>query len=438
VLASAAVGTVEYRSMTEAVRAANPLIERYIEGAAIDIDVKRKQVTVQLENLLEDYREGLPPQVDIAYDRLVVAVGCKVADTIVPGAAEYCSKLKSCEDARRLRNAIGECLEYASRCDVSDQKVLTEQDREWRANERRRRVTFCIVGGGPTGVELAGELVDFVKDITRPHVGPYINLKEDIRIVLVQGGPDLVPQFDAPLRKHAVNTLRREGVDVRLNTRVLEVGDGFIRLASKETGVEEKLETGVTVWAAGTAPVPFVAKLLEQLPPEAKGIGGKVNVDPWLRCPTPTKDTFGSIYILGDAANFVDQTNSYLPQTAQVAGQQGAFLSRLLNRRYDLSVTPPRLIPRDSLSYVWYNYRGLDLAPGFDFLNLGILAYVGNGEALSQIQLGYFPIASYAGSISFILWRGVYLVKQVATRNRILVTFDWFKCRVFGRDITRL
>lgn len=73
-----------------------------------------------------------------------------------------------------------------------------------------------------------------------------------------------------------------------------------------------------------------------------------------------------------------------------------------------------------------------------DFLNLGLLAYVGGGEALSQVELGSVPIFSYAGSISFVLWRSVYLVKQVATRNRVLVTFDWLKTSFFGRDITRL
>jgi NADH dehydrogenase FAD-containing subunit len=72
------------------------------------------------------------------------------------------------------------------------------------------------------------------------------------------------------------------------------------------------------------------------------------------------------------------------------------------------------------------------------FLNLGLLAYVGGGEALSQVEIGNVPIFRYAGSISFVLWRSVYLVKQVATRNRILVTFDWLKTYLFGRDITRL
>ena len=68
---------------------------------------------------------------------------------------------------------------------------------------------------------------------------------------------------------------------------------------------------------------------------------------------------------------------------------------------------------------------------------MGLLAYLGGGEALSQVQVGEFPLFAYSGSVAFVLWRSVYLVKQVATKNRILVTFDWFKSNVFGRDMTR-
>ena len=71
-------------------------------------------------------------------------------------------------------------------------------------------------------------------------------------------------------------------------------------------------------------------------------------------------------------------------------------------------------------------------------MNLGLLAYIGGGQALSQVQLGKVLLASYSGSTAFVLWRSVYLVKQVATRNRILITFDWIKSAIFGRDITRL
>jgi hypothetical protein len=100
-LASASVGTVEYRSMTEAVRAANPMIENYLEGKATDINLEQKTIKVQLESLLQGLREGEPPLLEIPYDKLIVAVGCKVADTLVPGAFENSLRLKSCDDARR-------------------------------------------------------------------------------------------------------------------------------------------------------------------------------------------------------------------------------------------------------------------------------------------------------------------------------------------------
>ena len=82
--------------------------------------------------------------------------------------------------------------------------------------------------------------------------------------------------------------------------------------------------------------------------------------------------------------------------------------------------------------------RGAVHARPFDFLNLGLLAYLGGGEALSQVQVGERRLLSEAGSTGFLLWRSVYIVKQVATRNRVLVTFDWLKTALFGRDITRL
>lgn len=435
-LASASTGTIEYRSMTESIRASNPMIE-YIEGEAIDIDVENKKVTVKLEEFLKDLRAGDAPTEEIAYDHLVVGVGCRVNDDIVPGASKYCLRLKTVNDSRRIRTAIGECLEYASRKDVADDPSLQQTERNNRKQKRRERTTFCIIGGGPTGVELAGELSDFMKYVTQPWIGAYRNLADDVRIMVIQGGSDLVPAFEQDLRNHALASLEKAGVEVRLNTRVQEVGDGYIKLKEKNSNTEETIASAVSIWAAGTAPTPFVSKLLEKLPEEAKARGGKVNVDRWLRCPVPRKELFGSILVLGDACNFESTNGSVLPQTAQVAGQEGAFAARLLCRGYDLSETPP-ILKEDTAVQQWLKFRGLEESPGFVFLNLGLLAYVGGGEALATIMVGDVPVLSYAGSIAFVLWRSVYLVKQVATRNRVLVTFDWLKCRIFGYDITRL
>jgi NADH dehydrogenase FAD-containing subunit len=474
VLASSAVGTVEYRSMTEATRAANPMIEQYIEGKAIDVDVERRVLKVQVQDLMQDTRGPVgggtnssnggddsssnvdSSLVEISYDKLVVAVGCKVLDTIVPGADRYTYKLKTCDDARLLRTAVGECLEYACRPHVAPISNLDETQAHRRRALRRKRLTWVIVGGGPTGVELAGELSDFVADITKPRVGSYHKLHGEVQIVLVQGAPFLVPQFEEPLRHHALATLSRQGVDVRLDTLVQEVGDGWIKLQRKDDGSGigevETLDFGLCVWAAGIAPVPFVDTLLSKLPEQAKGPNGRVNVDKWLRCPTETSASFGSILVMGDAAAFIESSSSsqnatgtvFLPQTAQVAAQMGAYVARMLDRGYNLSQTPPVLVYHDEtendddFALAWLKIRGLQEAPGFQFLNLGMLAYLGQGNALSQFQLGDVPIFSYVGSVAFMLWRSVYLVKQVATRNRILVLFDWAKCKIFGRDITRL
>lgn len=238
-----------------------------------------------------------------------------------------------------------------------------EQDQ--RREERRKRLTFAIVGGGPTGVELAGELSDFVKDITKPRVGAYPDLRKDVRIVVIQGGKDLVPQFDEDLRKHALSSLEKSGVEVRLNTKVNEVGDGFVKLIPKGEGqIEETLPTGLNVWAAGTESVPFTKTLLEKLPEEARGPQGKINVDAWLRPAMPDNAEFGSILVMGDAAAFSDRDNSFLPQTAQVAGQQGAYAARLLDRGYDMSLTIPRLSKGTDMMNAWLRVRGLEEAEG--------------------------------------------------------------------------
>lgn len=364
-LASASVGTVEYRSMTEAVRSANPMIENYIEGKAMDVDINKQTIKIKLNSLLDGLREGEPPEIELKYDKLIVSVGCKVADSLVPGAFANSLRLKTCDDARRLRNAVGECLEYASRPDVQDDDKLPSIERERRQTERTRRVTFAIVGGGPTGVELAGELSDFIKDITRPRVGAYPQLRNVVRIVLIHGGSELVPQFDEGLRKHAYSSLTHSGIEVRLSTVVNEVGDGFVKLSSKgENSVEETVLSGLNVWAAGTEPVPFIKVLLDKLPPNAKGPQGKIVVDEWLRCSLPDSAQFGSIMVMGDAAAFADGRNSWLPQTAQVAGQQGAYAARMLDRDYDLSVTPPKLRTKSEMMNLWLTTRGLENAKG--------------------------------------------------------------------------
>jgi NADH dehydrogenase FAD-containing subunit len=483
-LASAAVGTIEYRSMTEPIRVTNPFLDNFVEGRAIGVDVQSRVIQVRLRAL--DTVTGtfrgtasqapcrLEPEgpstntngvsmststtdgttsstdevIELSYDYLVCGVGTSVRSSMVPGAKEYCFNLKTSQDSKRLRTAIGEALEYASRPDVQESYYPENIELQQKArDERKRRLRFVVVGGGPTGVELAGEMSDFFGQICRKPGGAYQHLAQDVSVVLVHGGSELLPQMDNDLRQRAFDALQSQGVEVCLNTRLQEVGQNFVTIKGKASEHEDTISVGLTIWAAGNAPVPFVEELLSQLPESARGSAGRINVDPWLRCPTPTPENFGSILVLGDvacleASGKYDDAPAALPQTAQVAGQQGAYAARMLNRGYDLQQTPPRLetssIDKFSLLRIWLLARGLETSPEFFFLNLGLLAYVGGGEALNQVTVGDVPIFNYSGKIAFALWRSVYLAKQAATRNQALIVFDWLRTELFGRDITRL
>jgi len=425
-LPSAAVGTVEYRSMTESVRRSNPLVD-YVEGSAVDVDPSKQTVKVELV----PFHEGDPPAFrDVAYDRLVVACGVRVNDGVVTGASEYCYKLKECDDAVKLRRAVSSRFETA---------VATTEDVELR----RRLLTFVVVGGGPTGVELAGELSDFIKDVSRrfPTLDP-----TEPRVVLIHAGQQVLQQFEAPQRAEGLRVLRDVlGVEVVLGAKVKAVEAERLSFRRSD-GAEEVLPYGVAIWCAGTAPQPFMETLLSRLPASAAR-GRFLAVDDWLRVnltssssSSPEKDIRqGSILALGDCARL----ETPLPATAQVAAQQGAFVARFLNRNYDLAQTPPTVIDaafedRFFEKFWLYDIRRATTAPTFDFLDLGQLAYLGAGNALAEVSFNDFPLGAYVGSTGYLLWKSVYVVKQVATRNRLLITFDWLKAFLFGRDITRL
>jgi len=485
-LASAAVGTVEYRSMTEPIRVTNPYIDNFVEGRAIGVDVEAKKVQVQLTSLStvtgafkgvasdapcrldpepvqtsivynedgsiqRDKRMGAGDVIELSYDHIICSVGTASRSNIVPGAKEHCFNLKTSQDSKRLRTAIGEALEFAARPDVQEFYYSDEGSQIRAREERRRRLRIAVVGGGPTGVELSGELCDFFGQICRFPDGAYQRLREDVEVLLIHGGSELLPSMDPELRARALSALGDQGVSVYLNTRLKEVGQDYIVVGEKGSDEVQTVPLAITIWAAGNAPVPFVRELLSQLPESAAGSGGRINVDRWCRPPTRSADSFGSILVLGDVACFESRSKfesspSALPQTAQVAGQQGAFVARMLNRGYDLRVTPPRLPePSEedeeasfSLLRTWLVARGLEEAPGFDFLSLGLLAYVGQEEALNQVMVGDVPLFNYSGKVAFFLWRSVYLAKQASSRNQALIAFDWLRTEAFGRDITRL
>ena len=443
-LASTSVGTIEFRSIVEPIRDSNPTIE-FIEGNVVDIYPFKKTVEVMLSGDSTIDKKSLvnSTMISIPYDVAVYACGVQAGGSSgnmkIEGVThQNCHFLKDIPDALRLRVSVGDMLERASRPGLRD-------------DDRRKMLHFVVVGGGATGVEYAAELSDCIDDITsKSRKAPYSILHPFVSITLIHGGASLLPQFDESLRGIAKDSLESRGVDVKLSTRVLRVlGPSSLEITQK--GMEDKIETlncGVLVWAAGTAPVPLTSQLTEKLN-NAQNVDfyGRIPVDKWLRVIGAPP---GSLFALGDASLIVSDNNrDSLPQTAQVAAQQGAYVARLLNRGYDLSGNRTRHDGSSAMLSPPFSHeaktgdigtlvrlRGDIEAKPFKFLNLGLMAFLGGGEALSQIQVGSNKI-NRAGIAGFLLWRSVYIVKQVSTRSRILVLFDWFKCKVFGRDMTR-
>ena len=365
-LASATVGTVEFRSIVEAVPRRLAHV-RLLQANAEQIDFAARRVVCRAA-VGED-------RFSIAYERLVIAVGTGVADYGVPGVAENALCLKTVADARAIRQAI------LDRFAAAGVPGLGEQ-------ERRRRVTFVVCGGGPTGVEVAAEIFDLVdREIAAADRG----LAAASRVVLVEAQDRLLTGFDDALAAYAREHFQREGVEVRLSAKVSEVAADRVRLAD---GGE--IACGLVVWAGGNAPLPFVAGLEAE-----KDDRGRLLVDDRLRLLGHRE-----VYALGDCAADAERP---APATAQVAQQQGKYLAKVFERRR----------------------RGRRVAP-FDFKSAGMLAYIGGGEALADL-----PHVKWGGRTAWLFWRSVYLTKLVSLANKAKVLFDWWKNRFFGRDLSR-
>uniref|UniRef100_A0A0G4IC18 Uncharacterized protein n=1 Tax=Chromera velia CCMP2878 TaxID=1169474 RepID=A0A0G4IC18_9ALVE len=440
-LTASSVGTVEYRSITEPIRKANPLVD-YYEGEVVEVAPDQQKLCIKPTmgggQYVEKFGGGKATKFCVPYDYLVFAPGVKAGTFGTPGVEKYCFFMKEIDDARRVRKAVSDIFERASMPDVSEE-------------ERKRLLKFVVVGAGPTGVEFTGEFNDLLVNEMKKY---YPRLVDEVQVELLQSGNRILPVFHEELQNAAEETLIKAGVKVRKNSRVKEVMDGKIKLTSGE-----ELPYGMCVWSAGTEAREITKMMIDKLGGKHKTAGkNKLIADQYLRA----LNSNGTIFTMGDAS-IVE--SGPLPQTAQVAAQQGAYIAHLFNREYDVRVPEGPTVPdamdsppseeerkEDSglpesarkpkkdfekfLQWVWL--RGKMTADPFDFLNLGMLAYLGQEQAVAQVEAKDLEVTRAQGKAGFFLWRSVYLVKQVSTRNRVLVLVDWLKSKLFGRDLTRL
>lgn len=365
-LPSTTVGTLEFRSISEPLRHARQDVQ-FFHASAESVDPGER--TVRCRAVGDDVT------FDVRWDLLVIAVGA-VSDTFnIPGVAEHALFLKDLQDARTLRRRIITCFERAN--------LPTSGDAE-----QRRLLHFVVCGGGPTGVEFAAELHDFLREDLRKL---YPSLLPLARITLVEAMQEILGAFDQKLRQYATSLFRRNGITLLTSSPVVRVEDGSLTL---KNGTE--LRFGLLLWSTGNGPTSFARSL--PLPRDSRS---RILTDAYFRV-----EGYDSLYAIGDCGVIRDLP---LPATAQVAQQQGKYLARALTLKARGGTPPP-----------------------FTYRHLGMLAYVGGNRALADLQ-------SYKGRgwTTWIFWRSAYLTRLVSLKNKAKVLTDWTMARIFGRDISQ-
>ncbi|KAL2258523.1 hypothetical protein VTK26DRAFT_8147 [Humicola hyalothermophila] len=425
-LPSCTTGTIEHRSIMEPVRTilrSKKASVKFYEAEASSIDPERKVVRIFDNSEIR----GDITETEVPYDMLVVGVGAENATFGIPGVREHSCFLKEIGDAQKIRKRIMDCVETAAFKDQSPEEV-------------DRLMHMVVVGGGPTGVEFAGELQDFFQEDIKKLVP---EISDRFRVTLIEALPNVLPMFSKQLIEYTERSFREEQqINVHTKTMVKKVTDKTVE--AEVTRPDGKKETvvfpyGLLVWATGNAVRPVVKKLMDAIPAQKNSRRG-LAVNEYLVV-QGTRD----IWAVGDCA-----VAGYAP-TAQVASQEGAFLARLFNNMAkteaieskinelsaSLNIEPGNSaeISRQIEEYQRQLRRIKDVKP-FHYTHQGSLAYIGSEKAVADVTWFNGNVAA-AGSLTFLFWRSAYISMCFSTRNRLLVINDWLKSKVFGRDLSR-
>jgi NADH dehydrogenase len=325
---------------------------RVLLGNVVGFDLDRRRV------LLE---EG--SQLD--YDYLVVAAGARHSyfghtewEPIAPG-------LKTIEDALEIRRRLFLAFELA--------------EREAASGRPYERLTFTIVGGGPTGVELAGTLAEITHTVL-PRDFRSIDPTRT-RILLVEAGPRVLPTYAEDLSRSAEEQLRALGVEVMTSAMVKDVKPGAIRIG------DTWMPSAVTLWAAGVAASSLGAQLSAEV-----DRAGRVPVE--RDCTLPGHP---EVFVIGDMAAFRDDDGQLLPGLSAVAQQQGKYVGKTIARELQGRAREP-----------------------FRYVNKGILATIGRAAAVAE-----FGRIHISGFIAWLAWLFIHIMLLIGFRNRLAVMLQW-------------
>ena len=316
----------------------------------------------------------------LTYDYLVIAMGAKTGFHGVKGAEEFAYPLKNLADAMILRNHVIDMFELAD----------TEENHALRSS----LLTFAVVGGGYTGIEVAAELNDFVDSSRRF----YKNVKSDeVKVVVMDPGDRIMHEMPEDLAEYGMKLLQKRGMEFRLKTRVESVGIDRVVTADGET-----IKTHTAIWAAGTSPLPVVAAL-----PFANE-KGRIEVNEFTEVPG-----YEDVWAMGDCAVVPDpHTGKSYPPTAQHAIREAARCAYNVAAHIDGKESEKR---------------------PFVYVTQGMLAPLGHRSAVAQIK-GF----RFSGFFAWFMWRAIYLGKLPGWDRKIRVALDWFLDIFLPKDIVQL
>lgn len=326
------------------------------EATAIDLAARRVQ-----------FRAAAP----LDYDYLVMALGGRTSYFGHPEWEQYAPGLKTIEDAIRIRREVLGALE---RAEMTDDPA-----------ERRRLMTVVVIGGGPTGVELAGTFAELQRHVLARDFRR-LNLAM-ARVILIEGGPRLLTAFPERLSESARKQLESLGVNIWLGTKVQDLRPGEV-VTENET-----IAAANIIWAAGVAAVPLSAKLGVET-----DRGGRVNVGPDLSLPGHPE-----VFALGDMATLKDARGVAVPPLCPAAMQMGVYTAKVLAREIRDGKKP-----------------GESKRAPFKYLDKGIMATIGRSRAVAM-SAGL----QFTGTIAWMMWLFVHLLFLVGFRNKLSVFISW-------------
>ena len=349
-------------------------------------------VSVILDKVIDikaDHNSVITANGEYPYDSLVLASGARTSYFGKDEWAKHTFGLKTLDDSRQIRHQVLNALERA--------------ERSTDLEERKRLMTVGIVGGGPTGVELAGAFSDLVR---RALKSDYRRIDvSEFRIVLIQSGERLLKPFAEDHSQYTLERLRELGVEVILGPRVDDVKERYLHL---NDGREIHAET--LIWAAGVAASPLTESL--DCPRDR---GGRIEVEPSLSVPGHP-----NIFAAGDLVNLTDPDGQVVPGLAPAAMQMGKHVAKVLKEDLRLKTTR-------------YADRHLDFRPAYRYRDKGIMAIIGKNAAVAQaknLKLKGFP--------AWLAWLFIHLAFLVGFRNKLAVLLSWAFSYLFDKPAARV